>query len=97
MQGGNVYLPHPTIAPWVEDFVRQLAGFPNATHDDDVDACTQALNQLAWSARDYPAEKKEAGDDQHPGFDYQGLTIRKRGGSPARECLTLPERIGRMI
>ena len=40
----------PSIAPWVEDFVRQLAGFPNATHDDDVDACTQALNKLAWSA-----------------------------------------------
>lgn len=71
VQAGNVYLPHPSIAPWVEDFVRQLAGFPNATHDDDVDACTQALNQLAWSAREPAAPAREAEEDQHPGFDYK--------------------------
>lgn len=60
VEGRNVYLPHPTIAPWVEDFIRQLAQFPHGTHDDDVDACTQALNQLAWGAVDKPTEEAEA-------------------------------------
>ena len=40
---GNVYLPHPVIAPWVWDYVEQLVTFPNAAHDDDVDMTSQAL------------------------------------------------------
>jgi predicted phage terminase large subunit-like protein len=71
VQAGNVYLPHPSIAPWVEDFIRQLATFPNGAHDDDVDACTQALNQLAWSAREPAPPKPEASDDRHPGWDLK--------------------------
>ena len=51
VEAGNVYLPHPLIAPWVEDFIRELAAFPNGTNDDDVDACTQALNVLDPGAR----------------------------------------------
>jgi predicted phage terminase large subunit-like protein len=79
VQARNAFLPHPSIAPWVEDFIRQLAGFPNAAHDDDVDACTQALNQLAWSARDEPkAVRPEVSDDQHPGFDYEKRERRPR-------------------
>lgn len=60
VEAGQVYLPDPTIAPWVEDFIRELASFPNGAHDDDVDACTQALNVLAWGAHDpieEPAER----------------------------------------
>ena len=52
VEAGNVFLPHPEIAPWVEDFIRELAAFPNGTHDDDVDACTQALNVLDPGARE---------------------------------------------
>lgn len=46
VEAGNVYLPDPSIAPWVHDFVEECANFPNALHDDDVDAMTQALNYL---------------------------------------------------
>ena len=46
MQAGNVFLPHPQIAPWVNDFIEECAAFPNATHDDQVDAMSQALMQL---------------------------------------------------
>jgi predicted phage terminase large subunit-like protein len=42
-EAGNVFLPEPSIAPWVGDFVDELTRFPNAVHDDQVDACTQAL------------------------------------------------------
>lgn len=42
----NVWLPHPSIAPWVDDLVGELKTFPAAAHDDQVDALTQALRRL---------------------------------------------------
>jgi len=46
IEAGNVYLPHPAIAPWVEAFLEEAAAFPNGRHDDQVDAMTQALNRM---------------------------------------------------
>jgi predicted phage terminase large subunit-like protein len=37
----QVYLPE--YAPWLIDFESELFGFPIATHDDQVDACSQYL------------------------------------------------------
>lgn len=45
-QAGDIYLPHPTIAPWVEDFINELKVFPNGKHDDQVDSATQAIKYL---------------------------------------------------
>lgn len=45
-EAGNVWLPHPDIAPWVKDLVAELTAFPAAANDDQVDAMTQALRQL---------------------------------------------------
>lgn len=42
----SVFLPHPSIAPWVPGFVHELLRFPKALHDDQVDAMTQALARL---------------------------------------------------
>jgi predicted phage terminase large subunit-like protein len=46
----NVFLPELAAgggcATWVGDFVEELTRFPNAPHDDQVDACTQALLHL---------------------------------------------------
>ena len=36
----------PESAPWVTDFIEEMACFPNGIHDDIVDATTQALNYL---------------------------------------------------
>jgi predicted phage terminase large subunit-like protein len=47
IEAGNAYLPHPQYAPWVNDFIEECAAFPNGTHDDQVDAMTQAL--LRWN------------------------------------------------
>jgi len=46
VESGNVYLPHPAIAPWVEAFIEEATSFPNGRNDDQVDAMTQALNRL---------------------------------------------------
>lgn len=45
-EAGNVWIPHPELAPWVKDLVAELTAFPAAANDDQVDAMTQALRQL---------------------------------------------------
>ncbi len=45
-RSGSVFLPHPSIAPWVPGFVEELCRFPKAPHDDQVDCMTQALLRL---------------------------------------------------
>lgn len=54
IEGGNVYLPEDE--EWVEDFVDEWSKFPNAQHDDEVDAGTQALNKLRHISADVPVE-----------------------------------------
>lgn len=46
VEAGNVYLPHPSVAPWVSAFVEECSAFPNGAHDDQVDAMTQGLGRL---------------------------------------------------
>jgi hypothetical protein len=46
VESGNIYLPHPAIAPWVDGLIEETAAFPYGRHDDQVDALTQALNRL---------------------------------------------------
>jgi len=42
-ESGNLWLPSPRIAPWVEDFISRSAQFPNVDRDDEIDAMTQAI------------------------------------------------------
>ncbi len=60
VEAGNVHLPgtanaegtgyDPTQTPdWVRGLVDECAAFPNAAHDDQVDALSQALLRLAGS------------------------------------------------
>lgn len=51
-EAGNIFLPRPADAPWIHDFIEECASFPNAAHDDDVDAMTQALTWLEALAGD---------------------------------------------
>lgn len=46
VEAGNVWLPDPSIAPWVDDFIAECSAFPNGAHDDQVDAMSQALLRL---------------------------------------------------
>jgi predicted phage terminase large subunit-like protein len=46
VEAGNVYLPHPFLASWVDGFLEEASSFPAGRHDDQVDAMTQALIRL---------------------------------------------------
>ena len=47
IEAGNVFLPSPEIALFdPESFIDEAAGFPNAAHDDQIDAMSQALAEL---------------------------------------------------
>lgn len=43
VEAGNVYLPHPKNAPWVDDYIEEHAQFNKGPHNDQVDATSQAL------------------------------------------------------
>jgi predicted phage terminase large subunit-like protein len=63
IESGHVFIPDPvkrrkdddTVLlerSWVNDFVDQFSAFPNGTHDDMVDAASQALNRLIYFSGD---------------------------------------------
>jgi predicted phage terminase large subunit-like protein len=48
---GRVWLPESSerkgyVSNWAEGFLSQICAFPDSTHDDYVDACSQALRML---------------------------------------------------
>jgi predicted phage terminase large subunit-like protein len=60
VEAGNVYLPSTDLIPcplgWpatsAQEFIEEHAVFPNGTHDDQVDAMTQALNWVGMPFAD---------------------------------------------
>ena len=66
IEAGNVYLPHPMIAPWVNGFIEQCASFPNGAHDDLVDEMSQALKRLMYGR---PEDAKKP--DPKPQFAFE--------------------------
>lgn len=47
LEAGNVYLPPPSLAPFVNDWVEEVVVFPNGAHDDQCDALSQALSRAS--------------------------------------------------
>lgn len=43
-EAGNILLPRE--APWLSEYVEELATFPSGRHDDQVDATMQAVNHI---------------------------------------------------
>ena len=56
IESGNVHLPKHKR--FTGDFVEECCAFPNAAHDDQVDAMSQALNRLIYQ-RGQAAPKKQ--------------------------------------
>lgn len=46
IEAGNVWLPHKSLAPWVEDVVEEWTMFPAGANDDVVDAMTHGITKL---------------------------------------------------
>lgn len=51
IESGNVYLPLTSEAEWVQGLIDEARLFPAGKHDDQVDAMTQALNELRQDGR----------------------------------------------
>ena len=63
-----MFLPDPAKAPWVTGFIDQWTAFPNAKHDDMVDAASQALHGMIYSRGSLWEDK-----EQQPVFDINRL------------------------
>jgi predicted phage terminase large subunit-like protein len=68
VEGGRIFVP--TGAPWVADFLSELAAFPKGSHDDMVDAFSMGVSHLvamtgasgflSWFAQDAATTKAVA-------------------------------------
>jgi predicted phage terminase large subunit-like protein len=65
IEGGQVYIP--TEAPWLGDYLHELAAFPHGRHDDQVDSTSQALNwfRAPRGAAGWMAFMKEKSEQAH--------------------------------
>lgn len=57
IESGNIHLPKNKR--FVGDFVEECSAFPNAAHDDQVDAMSQALNRLIYQRGHAPKKREE--------------------------------------
>ena len=46
VEAGNVHIPSQELAPWIDQWLEEMAAFPLGAHDDQVDAMSQALHRL---------------------------------------------------
>ena len=53
-QAGNLYLPHPAIAKWVDEFISEHASFPAGANNDQVDSGSQAIDNMSSKRRVIP-------------------------------------------
>jgi hypothetical protein len=80
VESGNVFVPHPRIAPWVDGYLAEMSVFPAGAHDDRVDMTTQALNRLT-----------EGGGGMFQLWREQAESIKARQALEKERCLTLRE------
>lgn len=46
IEAGNVWLPDPSVAPWVHKVIEEWTAFPAGAHDDIVDAMSHGIAKL---------------------------------------------------
>ena len=62
VRSGNVYLP--LHAPWADEFIEELAAFPKARHDDQVDAFSLCANTLLINRWSLPKSEIDYGEQK---------------------------------
>jgi predicted phage terminase large subunit-like protein len=88
VEAGRVYLPEK--APWLRDYIDELASFPTGLYDDAVDSTTQALNYFRERSA-APAPFLMPGNTSSAGVDTEALWGKAMLGYPMT-----PEEIERM-
>jgi len=74
---GRVWIPESSVRrgyvrDWAEGFVSQICSFPEATHDDYVDACTQALRYLRDAGMlEIDPRPYDASEDYADAYEYK--------------------------
>jgi predicted phage terminase large subunit-like protein len=63
IENGFVFLPKE--APWLAEYVHELTTFPRGTHDDQVDATSQALAWIQESWRTMPFSYDFGKEEDH--------------------------------
>ena len=64
IESGNVFVPEFKTAKWVVDLIEECATFPNAAHDDTVDALSMALNYFMPSGHRFTIKSaKQAAEE----------------------------------
>jgi predicted phage terminase large subunit-like protein len=85
IEAGNVWLPQPDKAPWVNEFIEQCAAFPNGKHDDMVDAMSQGLNKLIYRTKTRDPAKKPKPPGNLDEYEARRIErIGKRHGKPKK-------------
>jgi predicted phage terminase large subunit-like protein len=78
VESGNVYIPVPEEAPWVEAYISQHASFPNGKNDDMVDSTTQALNRLIYNRSTRPPKEEKTLIQKHKEKLYKQQKRKRR-------------------
>jgi hypothetical protein len=111
IEAGNVCVPDARFivgAEWVEDFMLEFSRFPRGSHDDQVDAATQALGRLVRATRAANASigiiKGRIGREvcrasnlpnARSASAFGGSNLPNPGGASARGGSNLPDPYGR--
>jgi predicted phage terminase large subunit-like protein len=74
MEQGRIWVPRD--APWMPDFIDELASFPLGKHDDQVDVLTYACNEL--SKRTVQPKKIKKGPESREEEMWEKLQKRNR-------------------
>lgn len=82
IEGGNVYIPVASIAPWIDAYVEELSSFPFGAKDDQVDATSQALSRLmkSRSKKAKPVKDNTTGDQKRIRDHIDKIAKRKKKG-----------------
>jgi predicted phage terminase large subunit-like protein len=94
VEAGNVILPHPSIAPWVNRFIDECAAACcGGKHDDAADMMSQAINKLrrsigsGWLVQGAAAFK--ASKDKKPGRTLPQDVAQELGQAQKEEALKM--------
>ncbi len=84
IDGGRVYFPTSSAAPWLNEWTTELLQFPNGAHDDQVDALSMAAEEITTGALANPIREAKLEPTTMEGRIARYKVQRRKGGRNAR-------------